>query len=75
MLGERNTYCIFTTHKRVIIIRNEIAQPIAVASPAPNIPIFIGNTKIKSPRMLNNPPLNTAIVANPGFPSFLKMQL
>jgi len=22
--------------------------------------------------MLNNPPLNTAIVANPGFPSFLK---
>lgn len=42
----------------------------AVASPAPIAPMFMVNTKKKSPNTLITPPASTAAVASPGLPSF-----
>ena len=46
--------------------------PIAVARPAPNIPMLSPNTKYRSPKILKHPPHKVAKAANPGALSFLK---
>ncbi len=43
--GRTNLSEFFFVKKCEIITTNEIAEPIAVASPAPNIPKFSGKTK------------------------------
>lgn len=55
--------------KCVSITQKEMPAPIAVAKPAPKMPISQANTKNQSPKTLKIPPASTPAVARAGLPS------
>ena len=66
----RTSRRVFRLEKKWVSMTTKVmAAPMAVAKPAPRIPMSMGKTKTKSPNMLKMPPASTAPVAKAGLPS------